>query len=54
MTLKVYERVDVLVRNANVPDAIKPFESMTWEEFDQTLSSELNAEFMSPKPYCQR
>lgn len=37
--------VDVLVNNANMPFVEKPFAEMSWEEFLQKLSNELEAAF---------
>lgn len=37
--------IDVLVNNANMPFAKKPFAEMTWPEFEQKLTDELGAAF---------
>lgn len=37
--------IDVLVNNANMPFATKPFAEMTWPEFEQKLTDELGAAF---------
>lgn len=42
-------RIDVLVNNANMPFEIKPFESMSWDEFSSKLDAELKAAFTVSK-----
>ncbi|MFB6081134.1 MAG: SDR family NAD(P)-dependent oxidoreductase [Haloferacaceae archaeon] len=45
---------DVLVNNANMPFAKKPFESMTWAEFSGKLDDELKAAFTVSKAVLPR
>ncbi|WP_274651034.1 SDR family NAD(P)-dependent oxidoreductase [Paenibacillus humicola] len=42
-------RIDILVNNANMSFAMKPFEAMSWEEFSQKLNDELKSAFMMTK-----
>lgn len=37
--------IDVLVNNANMSFAVKPFLEMTWDEFSQKLNDEMKAAF---------
>lgn len=44
-TTEEWDAIDVLVNNANMPFVKKPFAEMTWEEFEQKLTDELEAAF---------
>lgn len=41
--------VDVLVHNALIPYAVKPFQDMTWEELGGKLDAEMHAAFLVTK-----
>ncbi|MGW3738150.1 SDR family NAD(P)-dependent oxidoreductase [Streptomyces sp. NPDC005148] len=41
--------VDVLVHNALIPYAVKPFQEMTWEELGGKLDAEMHAAFLVTK-----
>ncbi|WP_251344409.1 SDR family NAD(P)-dependent oxidoreductase [Haloplanus halophilus] len=47
--LDQWGRIDVLVNNANMPFAVEPFESMSWDEFSSKLDAELKAAFTVSK-----
>lgn len=42
-------RIDILICNANMKFAIKPFTEMSWEEFSQKLNDELKSAFATTK-----
>jgi 3-oxoacyl-[acyl-carrier protein] reductase len=43
--LQAFGHIDILVSNANIHFAIKPFADLTWDEFAQKLNDELKAAF---------
>lgn len=44
-----YGRIDILVSNANMSFAMKPFVAMSWEEFSEKLNDEMKAAFETTK-----
>lgn len=44
-TINEFGKVDILVNNANIQFAFKPFMEMSWEEFSYKLNNELGAAF---------
>lgn len=44
-TIDEFGRVDILVSNANISFAVKPFMEMNWEEFSYKLNNELSSAF---------
>lgn len=44
-TVDVFGKVDILVNNANISFAVKPFMEMSWEEFSYKLDNELSSAF---------
>ncbi|XEC94912.1 SDR family NAD(P)-dependent oxidoreductase [Paenibacillus tarimensis] len=46
---QLFGSIDILVCNANMSFAAKPFTDMSWDQFSQKLSDELKAAFMMTK-----
>jgi len=48
-TKSAFGRIDILVSNANMNFAMKPFTAMSWDEFSQKLNDEMKAAFETTK-----
>lgn len=44
-TIDAFGKVDIVVNNANINFAFKPFMEMSWEEFSEKLNGELSSAF---------
>ncbi|MGA8942492.1 MAG: 3-oxoacyl-ACP reductase family protein [Thermoactinomyces sp.] len=56
-TIAEFGRVDILVSNANISFAVKPFMEMSWEEFSSKLNNELRSAFhlcQAVVPYMEK
>jgi 3-oxoacyl-[acyl-carrier protein] reductase len=56
-TVNEFGKVDILVNNANIRFAFKPFMEMSWDEFSYKLNNELSAAFhmcQAVVPYMEK
>ncbi|WP_170289713.1 SDR family NAD(P)-dependent oxidoreductase [Cytobacillus depressus] len=44
-TIREFGKVDILINNANINFAFKPFTEMSWEEFSYKLNNEMSSAF---------
>ncbi|MFC9601147.1 SDR family oxidoreductase [Peribacillus butanolivorans] len=44
-TIREFGKVDILINNANIDFAFKPFTEMSWEEFSYKLNNEMHSAF---------
>lgn len=44
-TIREFGKVDILINNANIDFAFKPFTEMSWEEFSYKLNNEMGSAF---------